>query len=413
MSAPEGMPGAILVRRGRVLTLDGAELPRQGRELNELGAIDGGDVLVRDGRIEAVGRDLDAPAGARVVQAAGRVVMPAFVDCHTHACWAGDRLDEWELKRRGVSYLEILESGGGIMSTVRAVRAASEEQLAETLLVRLDRMLREGTTTVEVKSGYGLSTRDELKMLRAIRRAGEDWAGTLVPTACIGHAKDPDVEGFVERTIERTLPAVHAEFPGVAIDAYCERGAWSLDETIRLFERAHELGHPVRVHADQFHSLGMTRWAIEHGAVSVDHLEATTDEDLRALAASNSFGVMLPCSGFHVDGRYADGRGFVDAGGALAIATNYNPGSAPTHSMPTAIALAARGNGLTAREAITACTTNAATLLGFHDRGRIEPGCRADLIVLGDQDERQLAYEFGGNPVDLVICNGEIVEHSA
>jgi len=413
VSAPEGMPGAILVRRGRVLTLDGAELPRQGRELNELGAIDGGDVLVRDGRIEAVGRDLDAPAGARVVQAAGRVVMPAFVDCHTHACWAGDRLDEWELKRRGVSYLEILESGGGIMSTVRAVRAASEEQLAETLLVRLDRMLREGTTTVEVKSGYGLSTRDELKMLRAIRRAGEDWAGTLVPTACIGHAKDPDVEGFVERTIERTLPAVHAEFPGVAIDAYCERGAWSLDETIRLFERAHELGHPVRVHADQFHSLGMTRWAIEHGAVSVDHLEATTDEDLRALAASNSFGVMLPCSGFHVDGRYADGRGFVDAGGALAIATNYNPGSAPTHSMPTAIALAARGNGLTAREAITACTTNAATLLGFHDRGRIEPGCRADLIVLGDQDERQLAYEFGGNPVDLVICNGEIVEHSA
>ncbi len=375
--------------------------------------LDRADVLVQGGQIVAVGRGLEAVEGCTVIEAAGRVLMPGFVDCHTHACWAGDRLDEWEMKRRGATYLEILESGGGIMSTVRAVRAATRDQLAGSLLARLNAMLAEGTTAVEVKSGYGLSTADELKMLGAIADAAERWPGRVRLTACIGHAKDPEVDParFVEDTIRETLPAVHAAFPDCTIDAYCEKGAWSLDETVRLFEAAADLGHPLRVHADQFNELGMLDAAIGLGAVSVDHLEATSPDALVRLAESETMGVMLPCAGFHVDGRYGDGRGFVDGrggGGALAIATNCNPGSAPCHSMPMAIALAVRYLGLTAAEAIAACTVNAATLLGFHDAGTIEPGKRADLVLLRHTDERQLGYEFGGRHADLVVCAGRI-----
>jgi imidazolonepropionase len=293
------------------------------------------------------------------------------------------------------------------------VRAASEAELAGSLLERLAAMAREGTTTVEVKSGYGLTTRDELKMLRAIRAAGERSPVTVVPTACLGHAIDRDAPGgpagFVDRTIEETLPAVHAELPGVAVDAYCEEGAWSLADTVRLFEAAAALGHPLRVHADQFHALGMVEWSRQHGVRSVDHLEATSAPDLASLAASDCFGVMLPCSGFHLDGRYADGRAFVDAGGALALATNCNPGSAPCLSVPLAVALAVRHLRLTAREALAASTANAAVLLGLPDRGRIEPGLRADLVLLRHRDERQVGHEIGGGHADLVVCGGEVV----
>ena len=379
-----------------------------------LSTLDRADVLIDEGQIAAIGPSTQPPMGACVVDAAGRVLMPGFVDCHTHACWAGDRLDEWEMKRRGATYLQILESGGGIMSTVRAVRAATREQLAHSLLARLNAMLTEGTMAVEVKSGYGLSTADELKMLGAIADAAQRWPGRVRMTACIGHAKDPEVdaEAFVDRTIHETLPAVHAAFPDCTIDAYCEKGAWSLDETVRLFEAAADLGHPLRVHADQFNELGMVDAAIGLGVVSVDHLEATSPEALMRLAESETMGVMLPCSGFHVDGRYADGRRFVDAaggGGALAIATNCNPGSAPCHSMPMAIALAVRHLGLTAAEAIAACTVNAAALLGLRDAGTIEPGKRADLVLLRHTDERQLGYEFGGRHADLVVCAGRVV----
>jgi len=399
----------LLFRNARVLTLGDAAAPRRGDALGDPHAIDNCDVLIEDATITAVGSGLDAPPGARVIEANGRVLMPSFIDCHTHACWAGDRLDEWELKQRGATYLEILESGGGIMSTVRAVRAASEDELFERLLVRLGWMAREGVGAVEVKSGYGLTTADELKMLRAIVRAAAAWNGGVIPTACIGHAIDRDQDDFVSRTIAETLPAVTAEFPGIAIDAYCEQGAWSRDDCVRLFEAAMNAGHPVRVHADQFNSLGMIPAALHMGAHSVDHLEATKPDELRALGESGTFGVMLPCSGFHVDGRYGNGRAFVDAGGALCIATNCNPGSAPCSSMPMAIALAVRNLGLTAGEAIAACTVNAAALLGVDAVGSIRPGNRADVALLRWSDERQLGYEFGGNPVDVAVLGGEIV----
>lgn len=378
---------------------------------DDAGTLESGWVHFEQGTIDRVGTSVDSvPIAQTVIDARGAVVMPAFVDAHTHACWAGERLDEFVMKLQGASYLDILKAGGGILSTVRAVRAATEDELTENLTRRLDTMLTEGTTAVEVKSGYGLTTADELKMLRAIHRAAEGFAGTVVPTACIAHMIDDEQEGFIETTIHETLDAVHAEFPGVAIDAYTEEGAWSLADTVRLFERAAELGHPLRVHTDQFNELGMTAWSIANGVRSVDHLEATSPENLAAVARSGTYGVMLPCSGFQVDGRYADGRAFIDADpGAIArivLATNCNPGSAPTSSMPFAIALAARHLGLVPDEAIRACTRNAAALLGLTDRGTLAPGQRADIVMLRHTDERQLAYEFGGNPVDAVWCAG-------
>ena len=389
---------AILIRDARVVTMDGP-----GR--SDLGVLDRADVRIGRGKIEAIGTGLDA-AGCSVYEARGRVLMPAFVDCHTHACWAGSRLDEWARKLQGATYLELLEAGGGIMSTVRAVRSASRDELRDLLAARLELMLAQGTLTAEVKSGYGLTTADELKMLGAICEAGESWPGTVVPTACIGHAKDPDEADPVGRTINETLPAVSASFPGIAIDAYCEQGAWSLGETLALMDAALSAGHPVRVHADQFHDLGMIPEAIRRGFVSVDHLEASSPEHLAALAASEVFGVMLPICGLHLDDRYADGRGFLDGGGRLAIATNYNPGSAPCLSMPMAVAFGVRRLGLLPSEALAAATRWPAELLGFEDRGRVRVGDRADLVLLHSRDERDVAFSFGFSPVACVWCSG-------
>nr|PZN18904.1 MAG: imidazolonepropionase [Pseudomonadota bacterium] len=362
-------------------------------------------VRVTGDRIEKVTRVPDDD-GAERIDARGRVLMPGFVDAHTHALWAGDRLDEFEQLQRGRSYVEILASGGGILSTVRAVRAASEQELADRLVARLNVMLREGTTTVEVKSGYGLDTATELKMLRAIRAAAARSDVAVVPTALLGHALDPDQPDLVNRVLGETLPAVHAEFPTIAVDAYCERGAWSLTDCRALLERARALGHPLRLHADQFSALGGLDLAVELGAQSVDHLEATAPEGLARLARSRTVGVILPASGFHLDDRYANARALLDAGGRLVLASNCNPGSAPTSSMPFVIALAVRKLGLRVDEAIRAVTAEPAALLGFSDRGRIAPGMRADLILLRHTDERALAYELGGNPVDLVIAGG-------
>ena len=397
------------ITNARLLTLipDGAA--------NPLGAIDSATVCIESDRITHAGESPPAnlPPNTKTIDARNRVVMPAFIDAHTHACSVGDRLDEWDRKQAGATYLEILQSGGGIMSTVRAVRAATETQLTHATLTRVRTMLAEGSTTIEVKSGYGLTTKDELKMLRAITSAGEQFEGTLIPTALIAHALDPDQPDFVSTTINETLPAITAEFPGITIDAYCERGAWSFDDTLRLFDAALEAGHPMRVHVDQFNDLGLLRWCIDRaneGAPirSVDHLEATNDATLRDLADSPLFAVMLPCSGFHVDQRYADARAFLDANpkSGLILATNNNPGSAPCPSIPFAISLANRFMRVTPAEAINATTRNPAALLNLPDRGTIAPGQRADLVILRHTDERMLAYEFAGRHADLVFAGG-------
>ncbi|GIW74349.1 MAG: imidazolonepropionase [Phycisphaerales bacterium] len=384
------------IANARILTLD----PDLGE--GPLGLIERGWVRFEADRIAQV--QPGDPSGSADVNAQGRVLMPAFVDCHTHACWAGDRVEEWTRRMAGASYLDLLAQGGGIMSTVRAVRAASQAQLAELLLERLHAMLALGTTAVEVKSGYGLRTQDELKMLRAIHDAAGRFPGTVVATACIGHALDPDVprERFVRTTIEQTLPAVSAEFPGIAIDAYAEQAAWSVEECLALFDRAQAAGHPCRVHADQFTSLGMVQAAVQRGFRSVDHLEASGPDVLAAVAASETFAVLLPCSGLHLDGRYADARTLLEHGGRVCLATNFNPGSAPCPSMPMAIALACRFNGtppMPPAQAIVAATRMPAQLLGLEGLGTLTPGSRADAIVLQHRDERELAHSFAINPV--------------
>lgn len=403
----------LTIVNARILTLarpesDGA---RRGSDLRDLNVIERGFIQVADRKIVAVhsGDPGDRPEG-EVIDAGGCVLMPTFIDCHTHACWAGDRLDEFEMALAGAGYLDILKAGGGIMSTVRAVRAATDEQLLLSLLRRLTAMSALGAGSVEVKSGYGLDLDTELKMLRAIHAATRQTGQLLVGTFMGAHAIDPENPKFIEQTINETLPAVAAEFPEITVDAFCEQGAWPLEDVRRLFEAAKELGCPLRVHSDQFNSLGMTRLAVEMGAVSVDHLEAVTPSDLEHLARSKTVGVMLPASGFHLDGRYAPARAFIDAGGAVAIATNYNPGSAPSPSMPFTIALACRKLRMTPAEAITASTWNAACVLGVQDRvGSIEIGKRADLQLLDAGDERDLGYEFAGAGPLVVMVNGEIV----
>lgn len=426
---PASEAGVTLFRGARVLRLSPGARPRRGAHAGELHAQDDTDVLVAGETIMSVGPNLSVAADVPVIEAEGRVLMPGFVDCHTHTCWAGDRLDEWSMRLAGTEYLDILKAGGGIMSTVRAVRACSEEGLIAQLRRRLSIMLRLGTTTVEVKSGYGLSLEAELKMLRAIaraqapgmiperRRVESTTQGAPMPrvvaTALLGHAIDPDIPKFVDRTVNETLPAVHTTYPDVAVDAFCEKGSWNQTDTVRLMTRAKELGHPLRLHVDQFTSMGMLPEAIKLGAVSVDHLEASSKNDLDFLARSDTFGVVLPVCGVHVDGRFTHVRRFVSSGGLIAIATNYNPGSAPCPSMPMVIALATRFCGLSPAEAIVAATVNAATLLGLHDRGTVAPGQRADLVLLRHTDERMLAYEIGGDPVDVVMLGGRIVKAEA
>jgi imidazolonepropionase len=409
---------SLLIRHARVLTLaqpksDSAltagARARRGAALRELGVIPRGEVLIIDGKIAAVGTELATPAEAEIIEADGRVLMPGFIDCHTHACWAGDRLDEWEQQLSGVAPAEIIKRGGGFHATVRAVRDATRKQLAAALRVRLDQMLRGGTTTAEVKSGYGLTIEAELKMLHAIQRAAQEWPGTAVPTALLGHGMEGDVAAHTRMVVREMLPAIWHEFPGIMIDACCEEVGWPVEACVRLFDRASKHGLQVRVHADQTSSLGMIPEALRLHVRSVDHLENATKADLVALAASDTFGVFTPATSFHTGGRYARAGAFVDSGGLIALASDYNPTTSPTHAMPFVIALAVRCCGLTPAEAITASTVNAAAVLGFTDRGTIEPGQRADLILLRHRDERLLAYEIGGNPVECVVSGGKRV----
>jgi imidazolonepropionase len=263
---------------------------------------------------------------------------------------------------------------------------------------------------MEVKSGYGLTTDDELKMLRAIHDASQDVPQLIVGTFLGAHAIDPEQKNFTDIVIQETLPAVVQEFPNITCDAYCEEGSWSVDQTTALFEKAIELNCPIRAHVDQFNPLGMLSRAVDMGAVSVDHLEKSTDSELKHLASSKTIAVLLPASGFCLNDAYANGRNIIDTGCAVAIATNYNPGSAPTPSMPFAISLACRRLGLTPAEAITASTFNAACVLGLQNTiGSLEKGKRADIQLLDCYDERELAWHVSAGSPLFVSIKGEIV----
>jgi imidazolonepropionase len=400
----------FVLANARILTLAGSPGPRRGNAMRALGVIERGFVAIRDGRVAAVGAGDPAPDLGRRMDLGGRVLMPAFTDCHTHACHAGERYGEMAMRLAGAPYLEILAAGGGIMSTVRATRAASVEDLVASIATRVRAMRATGTANLEIKSGYGLEMDAELRMLKAIRSFASRDRGIVVPTFLGAHAIDGDEHAYTREVIECMLPAVVAEFGPIACDCYCERGAWSRESSRRLLERAKALGCAVRAHVDQFNELGFLDDALALGARTVDHLEATSTDALERVARSEAIAVLLPGCGLTLDLRFARGRELIDDGAAVAIATNLNPGSSPLASMPLAIALSARFLRLTHEEAIVAACWNSACALGIdQETGSIEPGKRADLVVLPTRDERALAYEWGAaSPVATLV--GGVVE---
>lgn len=400
-----------IMRNARLITMGAHAQACRGRDLDELRVISRGWIGIDGSRIAEMGSG-DPPAGwgsVPALDARGRIAMPGFVDCHTHSCWAGDRYGEWAMKLAGRPYPEILAAGGGILSTVRAVRASSRESLACDLVERLAETLALGTTTAEVKSGYGLSTEHELMMLDAIADAAARSPVRVVPTFLGAHAIDPEVPDFIARTVRETVPAVAARWPGTCADLYCERGAWGLEDSLAYARAAQAAGMPLRMHVDQFNDLGMVPHAIAMGARTCDHLEATSEEHLLALARSGTIGVALPGSPFCLDGPSMRARAFVDSGGALAIATNRNPGSSPIASMAFAVALSVRRMGLTHAQALKSATWNAACALGVQDRcGALRPGMDADIALWPHRDERAIAFEVAGPPPDLVLAGGTL-----
>ena len=404
----------LVVDAGELLTLAGSA-PRRGRAMAELGIVRNGAVAVKDGRIAAVGPEPLISERYRpeaVLDAGGRVVMPAFVDPHTHVLYAGNRIDEFERRLQGTTYQEIMAAGGGIMSTVHATRQATDAALLAQTRSRLSRMLAQGTGTAEVKTGYGLDLATELRLLRLIQELARSQPVRLVPTFLGAHAVPAEYRGRAEAYVDLVVEEMLPQVVGLAeyCDVYCDEGAFTLAQTARILGRARELGLGVRVHADEFASLGAAALAVELGATSADHLVATPPPERARLAASQVAAVLLPGTSFGLGGHhYADGRAWVDAGAVVALATDCNPGTAPSESMPFAIALACRMLGLTPAEAVVASTLNAAYALGRADSvGSLEPGKAADLLVLDAEDHRELAYRFGGNAVHATVIGGQV-----
>lgn len=404
----------------QLLTLAGP--PQRGGHLGALGLIEDGAVLVRGDRIAAVGKTaelFDAYPDEPRLEAAGRVVMPGFVDPHTHVMWAGDRAAEFEQRLQGKTYLEILQEGGGILRTMQATRKASIDELVAETRSRLRRMLAHGTTTVEAKTGYGLETASELRMLEALVRLDDEAIFDLAITFLGAHAIPPefngDAQAYTQTICEQMLPEVkrwwqaHAgERPLPFVDVFCETGAFSLDQTRQIFTSAKELGFPLKVHADEFDNLGGAALAAEFNAVSADHLVATSLDDIRRLAQSGTVAVALPCTPFGLaEAHYTPAKAILEAGGLLALATDINPGTAWCESMQFALALACRYMRLTPAQAIAAATINAAAAIGRADRiGSLETGKQADLLILDVTDYRHLGYRFGTNLVHTVIKKG-------
>lgn len=406
----------------QLLTLAGG--PQRGSDLGRLESIPDGAVLIREGEIAAVGSSADLRAaypGEPTLDAAGRVVMPGFVDPHTHAIWSGDRAGEFEMRLQGKSYLEIMAAGGGIVSTVRATRKASFDKLIEETRPRLKNMFAYGTTTAEVKTGYGLRTATELRLLQALLALDAEGPLELAFTFLGAHTIAPEYKDqpdkYTELLCETMLPILCKWWPNHApyhempfVDVFCETGAFTLEQSRAILEKARDLGFPVKIHADEFDNLGGSSLAAELGAVSADHLVTTSPDDIAVLAQSDTVAVALPCTPFGLaEGNYTPARAILQAGGMLAIATDLNPGTAWCESMQFALALACRYLRLTPAQAIAAATINAAAAIKRADRvGSLEVGKQADLLVLSVSDYRHLGYRFGTNLVQTVVKKGRV-----
>ncbi|WP_400191439.1 imidazolonepropionase [Hymenobacter sp. B81] len=405
----------------QVLTLAGAptDRPLTGPALADWRIIEQGFVACQGDTIAAVGpmSELDESwlgPETRVIDARGRVVMPGLVECHTHLVFGGNRADEFQRKLQGESYLDILASGGGILSTVRKTRAATDDELLAGALHHLEGFRRYGVTTLEAKTGYGLDAATELRLLRVAHAAGRQQPVQLVHTFLGAHVPGPEYKGrpaeYLAMLSEQVLPALQgqAEF----VDIFCEEGAFSVDDSRRYLQRARDLGFKLKIHAEQLHDLGGCRMAAELGAASVDHCDYLPAADAAAVAAAGqgrTVAVLLPLVPLYLrQDKYAPGRQFIDAGLPVALSTDFNPGSCPSKNLWLAVSLACLKMGLTPHEALAAVTLNAAWALDRQQQvGSLEPGKRADLLVLGLPDYREIPYWLGENPVQQVIIGGQ------
>ena len=404
MTAPR-----LLVRDlAQLATPAGTDAPLRGAALGEVEVLEDAYILCRGESIESVGRMRDLPAlDGDVVELDGRGVcaIPGLVDCHTHAAFGGDRVEEFSLRAAGATYEDLHARGGGILSTVRATREAGEEGLRAAVERHRGWMRRHGTTTFEAKSGYGLDRDTELASLRAIQAAGG------IPTWLGAHAVPPEFDGDADAYLDFALADVLPEAARIAeaADVFLERGAFDVAQARRYLEACRAAGLALRLHGDQFTESGAIPLAVELGARSVDHLETTGAEGVRALAASDVVGVLLPASALFLGRPMPPGRALVDAGAAVALATDFNPGSAFCESLPICCSLAATQLKLAPAEALAACTVNAAHVLDRSDRlGRLAPGYRADVVLLDAPDWRHLAYHLGADLVTRVIAGGEL-----
>jgi imidazolonepropionase len=406
----------------QLLTLAGG--PQRGHVLGTLGIIANGAVIVRDEKIVAVGTTDELKAAyphEPTLDASGCLLMPGFVDPHTHLIWAGDRANEFEMKMAGKPYLDILAEGGGIISTVHATRTASIESLIVQTRPRLLRMFAHGTTTAEAKTGYGLQTATELRLLKALLALDDEGPLDLAITFLGAHAIAPefkgDPQGYTDLVCETMLPMLnqwwgtHApRLPLPFVDVFCENKAFDLNQSRQVLTKAHSLGFPLKIHADEFDNLGGAALAAELGAASADHLVKISDADIAALGKSETVAVSLPCTPFGLaEHDFTPCRKIIDADGILALATDCNPGTTWNESMQFVIALACRAMKLTPAEAIAATTINSAyAIRRNHSVGSIEVGKQADLLILSIPDYRQLGYRYGTNLVKQVIKRGRV-----
>jgi imidazolonepropionase len=409
MSSTRGERRLLVRDLAQLATPAGTAAPLRGRALGELDVLEDAYVLCAGGSIEAVGRMRDLPrlqGEIEEVDGRGLCAIPGLVDCHTHACFAGDRVEEFALRAGGASYEELHAAGGGIMSTVRATRRAGEQALADAVRKHRRWMLRAGTTTFEAKSGYGLDRETELASLRAVKAAGG------VPTWLGAHAVPSEfdnADAYLDFALAEVLPDA-AEIAEAA-DVFVERGAFDVAQARRYLTACAGAGLRLRLHGDQFTEQGAVPLGIELGARSVDHLEATGDEGVTVLGKSDVAAVLLPASALFLGRPMPRGRALVDEGAIVALATDFNPGSAFCESLPLVCSLAATQLRLSPAEALAACTVNAAHVLARSDRrGRLAPGYEADVTLLEAPDWRYLAYHLGGNLVAGVILQGEPAE---
>ncbi len=410
------MSSLAVLHASQVVTLSGPTRPRIGAEMSGLAIISDGGMLIHNGKIEKIGpsAEIEKNVGAEeIVDAGGRVVMPGFVDAHTHLVFAGNRLDDFERRSRGETYEQIAKAGGGIWSTVQKTRAAIELDLLTQAKKHANWFLSCGTTTVEAKSGYGLTVEDELKLLRVMRGLKEEVPLEIVPTFLGAHAvpRELSPDEYLDVVITEMLPRVSAEKLAEFCDVFCERGYFDIDQSRKILFAAKKVGLSLRGHVDQLTNSGGAKLMAETGATTADHLEQTDEQGIAALKKANVQPVLLPGSVYALgSSRYPRAREMIEAGLAIVLATDFNPGSSPTPSMPMVLSLACTQMKMSPAEAITASTLNAAYSLNRGDKiGSFELGKLANFVIFDCEDYRELAYWFGIPQTHSVYVRGNCV----